>query len=329
MRIIVACFLLAYVLPSLCAKGRVAPLAQVSEDFASYMSDYGKVYSSKEEVLSRQQIYFDNVKRIELHNANPHKTYEKGINQFTDMTEEEFLEAFPELPPIPDDVEVEDPIARLGGMAPPDAWDWRTKGAVTAVKNQGQCGVCWAFASTAAAESAYFIQKGTLISLSESQQVICNTHGGSNENAFTYLRTHGAFSEAAFPYECPEKRTGCPSIASAVPSIHNFTILTASNEEALKAGVYAQPVAIGIAASGDFASYRSGVFTGPCPGGRNHAVLIVGYGTDAATRRDYWLIKNSWGPGWGESGYIRIQRNVPNVRDGLCLLATDPSVPHF
>jgi len=107
--------------------------------------------------------------------------------------------------------------------------------------------------------------------------------------------------------------------------LKNYTRIQTSNEVALKAAVYRQPVAIGIAAAGQFMSYSSGIFDGTCPGGRDHAVLIVGYGTENG--KDFWILKNSWNTGWGEKGYMRIARGL--TADGLCLLATDPSVPYI
>jgi len=293
----------------------------VSQEYRQYMSAFNKVYSS-EEIIIRAKIYSQKVAQINAHNVDSTQTYKRGVNQFTDWTDEETNEWLPLLAEPPKSSVVVETLATLPQA--PASVDWREKGAVNAVKDQGQCGVCWAFGSTAAVESAHFIATGKLVSMSESQQVTCNKEGGCNECAFQFLKTNAACTEESFPYECPEKRT-CPKCVAAMSVIRNYTVIQASNEAALMAAVARQPVAIGIAASGSFMSYSSGIFQGPCPGGRNHAVAIIGYGSENGM--DYWIIRNSWGSGWGEKGYIRIRRNVPNVPDGLCLLATDASVP--
>lgn len=264
-----------------------------------------------------------NLEKFAAHNAAGH-SYQMGQNQFTDMNEEErqawkgayFDSHLPDTPKM----RLEDLPA-----APPDSFDWRSKGAVLPIKDQQQCGVCWAFASTSAVESAYFIDRGQLISLSESQQADCDQQGGCNECAFKWLQSNRPCTENSYSYQCPDNR-GCKACTAATPSIKSYTQLPLSNETALKAGVFARPVAIGIAAAGDFMNYRSGIFSGSCPGGRDHAVVLVGYGTENG--KDFWILRNSWNTGWGEAGYMRIARGG-HGNDGICLIATDPSVPYF
>jgi len=265
-----------------------------------------------------------NVAKIAAHNANPHKTYTMGINQFTDMTEEQ-IKIWKG--PYTDSRPTGTPVTTYADLplAPPDSWDWRQHGAILPIKDQQQCGVCWAFASTSAVESAYFIDNKQLISLSESQQADCDTSGGCNECAFEWLKKNRPCTENSYSYQCPDNR-GCKACTVGAPTIRSYAVVKQSNESALKAAVYERPVAIGIAASGDFMNYRSGVFGGSCPGGRDHAVVIIGYGSEGG--KDFWILRNSWGTGWGESGYMRIARGGHGA-DGICLLATDPSVPYF
>jgi len=292
-------------------------ISSIRAHYHSYCLEYGKEATEK-----GAAIFAANVEKINAHNANPLKSYTKAINKFTDMSDDElkaFLGDYHDSPLQNVQTKFDLPTA------PPASWDWRSQGAVNPIKDQGQCGVCWAFAATSAVESAYFINSKKLVSLSESQQANCDTSGGCNECAFQWLQSVQPCTEASFPYKCPDSR-GCPACTVGAPKIKSFVRLPVSNETALKSAVYTQPVAIGIAAAGDFMSYSSGIFDGSCPGGRDHAVVLVGYGTENG--KDYWILRNSWNTGWGEKGYMRIARGGHGA-DGICILATDPSVPIY
>jgi KDEL-tailed cysteine endopeptidase len=291
-----------------------------SMDYLAYCKEYNKVYTKEGE-----QTFLKTVAKINAHNLNPERTYDMGINQFTDMSEEA-LKAFKGFYSDAPRMEAARVLTDKDlPQAPPDSWDWRAQGAVLPIKDQQQCGVCWAFAATSAVESAFFIDHKQLISLSESQQADCDTAGGCNECAFKYLQTHQACTESSYPYQCPDSR-GCRSCTAATPVIKSYAVVQQSNETALKAAVFERPVAIGIAASGDFMNYKNGIFSGSCPGGRDHAVVLVGYGSQNG--QNFWILRNSWNTGWGENGYMRIARGG-HGNDGICLLATDPSVPYF
>jgi hypothetical protein len=185
----------------------------------------------------------------------------------------------------------------------------------------------------AAVESAAAISTGYAAEYSVSQQVECNKAGGCNECAFAWLaKGNKACTWLDYQYNCPAQPQcadghGIFSDGCGVLKVSGCSKLPASDEALLKFGVASQPIAIGIAFADDLPHYASGVFTGTCTGDRNHAVLIVGYGHDDATGLDYWKVKNSWSSGWGEEGYFRIRRGGGDA-GGLCLLATDPSIPH-
>jgi len=300
----------------------------VDIDEERFVNDYEAYcqHFNKESTIEGKLTYFENVAKVIKHNSNPKKTWSMGINRFTDMSEEQRKTWKGYYDPLlkGETLYNSAPLADLP-LAPPDSWDWRSHGAVNPIKDQGACGVCWAFASAGATESAHFIDQKQLVSLSESQLAECDTtSGGCNECAFTWYKSNRPCSESSYPYECPAKT--CRSCAVATTAIKSFAVVHQSNETALKAAVYDRPVAIGIAAAGDFMSYRSGIFTGSCPGGRDHAVVIVGYGTENG--QNFWILRNSWNTGWGESGYMRVARGGHGA-DGMCLLATDPSVPYF
>jgi KDEL-tailed cysteine endopeptidase len=199
-------------------------------------------------------------------------------------------------------------------QTPPTEVDWRTKGAVTPVKNEGQCGSSYAFAAVAAVEGAHKIMTGQLVTLSEQEVVDCShaagnqgCNGGWPELTLTFIQEHGLTSESQYPYTA---RDGVCRTATPVVRINGWHAV-AVTEAALLAAVAKQPVVAVVDASGAFQSYRGGVLTSMMGSQGNHCVTIVGYGTYGST--PYWLAKNSWGTTWGESGYIRMARTPGRV----------------
>jgi len=216
--------------------------------------------------------------------------------------------------------------------APPAAIDWRAKGAVTAIKNQQQCGSCWAFSTTGSVEGAWAIAKGQLVSLSEQQLVDCSgpegnqgCNGGLMDDAFKFIIANkGICTEASYPYTAV---TGtCQTTCTPVVTISSYADIPASNETALYNAVGQQPVSIAIEADqSGFQFYSGGVFDDPtCGTALDHGVLAVGYDHDATTNLDFWFVKNSWGNTWGEQGYIRMVRGKNEC--GLAMMASYPIV---
>lgn len=219
----------------------------------------------------------------------------------------------------------------------PSTVDWVSKGAVTPVKNQGQCGSCWSFSTTGALEGAYYNKYGNLLSFSEQQLVSCDVggadagcNGGWMDDAFTFVQKNGGITtEDQYPYTSgtTEKsgtctKTGYTNVAAAAPK--SYTDVTANSVNALMSAVAQQPVSIAIQANqAAFQLYKSGVLTGKCGQNLDHGVLLVGYGTDNGV--DYWKVKNSWGDSWGEGGYIRIERSDAD----LCGVLDAASYPNL
>ena len=293
-----------------------------SPSFAEWVSAHGKRYSSREELVLRRSIYASNVAFIDAHNAL-NASWSMAVNAFSDLSGDEFKAAY------------------TGGyraagarpatlfappkMAPPADVDWRTKGAVTAVKDQGGCGSCWAFSATGAIEGAYFISSKKLVSLSEQQVMSCDSKdgcgGGNMQSAFEWvIKNKGQCSEREYPYKA--KNEPCRGNCTKEGFIKSYEGVASKDEAALVAAIAGRPVAVAIEADqASFQHYRSGVMTGACGTKLDHGVLAVGYTAEGS------IIKNSWGAGWGDKGYITLARGKYNGDEGQCGVQIDPSFP--
>jgi len=235
-----------------------------------------------------------------------------GVNQFTDMTQQEFSDNYLGYIPRQNDyMRNQNLHAAPEGQVLADSLDWRTKGAVTPVKDQAQCGSCWAFSTTGSVEGANQIKSGQLQSLAEQQLVDCagsagnqGCNGGLMDDAFEYIIKNGGIgSEASYPFTAKDGK--CKQVTS-VATVSKYTDVKKNDEAGLMSAVNIEPVSVAVDAQ-SWSSYKKGVMSGLCGKSLDHGVLAVGYGTDAS--QDYWLVKNSWGTSWGESGFIRLIRN--------------------
>ena len=300
----------------------------------SYKTEFNKVYADDLEEERRYDIWKRAAEQVELHNADYASTYTQGLNQFSDMSDEEFKEVLLSSLLLPDRITASN--WSKPEIEVPNDVDWVSKGYVTPVKNQGRCGSCYSFSATGALEGAWFKKTGKLVSLSEQQILDCSrgygNHGcggGFYQRAWDFIRAyHGIQTEESYPYEHREWvcRFDAKKVVATVSSYKN---LPAKDEDALKQALgTVGPVSIAIDAScRGFRSYRRGVYSHEGCGAKqsdlNHAVLAVGYGQENG--EDYWLVKNSWGTSYGDKGYVKIARNKGNMC-GVAWMAAFPVV---
>jgi len=308
-----------------------------ASDWDDFKATYGKYYNGDDEETKRHEIFDANVEFIQTENAKGH-SYTLGVGPFADITAEVFkAERLGFKPSESDDTPALE-FDRWQGEVLADSVDWVTKGVVTPVKDQGQCGSCWAFSTTGAIESGYALASGSLVSLSEQQYVDCDgfpnlgCSGGQMKSGLKWAEKNDLCTEESYPYiakggllsSCKSKGCSVGLNAGTVTGVKSLggTLSKASDEDLMTA-VAGQPVSIAIEADQTiFQHYTSGVITGDCGTSTDHGVLLVGYGTDGAD--SYWKVKNSWGASWGDSGYVRMVRGK-----NQCGINSGPNYPVF
>jgi cathepsin F len=296
--------------------------SMVFQHFQKFIKKYNKKYESMNEYLARFNVFRQNLLQTLKSGKQNHRT---GITKFSDLTQQEFAKTY---------LNLEFPATALLNLYPaqvkhpnasPDAFDWRDKGVVAPVKDQGSCGSCWAFSTVGNLEGLYALKKGVVKTFSEQLLVDCDTsdsgcNGGLMELSFTWLKKNGGFQlDTDYPYTgrkstCKQDKskfvdmtvTGYVKLGSSAS-----TWSPVDEDEVKDFLVETGPLAIALNAN-PLQTYTGGVLDltkSQCnPDGMNHAVTLVGYGTEEKSGLDFWIVKNSWGKSWGESGYFRIAR---------------------
>lgn len=291
--------------------------------FGQFINKYNKRYENEEEKERRYRIFRGNLKKIQMLNQGERGTAEYGINEFADLSKSEFSQYYLGLKPNGDVIKKR---AKIPNVRLPLNYDWRNYNAVTPVKNQGMCGSCWAFSVTGNVEGQYAVKHKELVSLSEQELVDCDKvdngcGGGYMSTAYQAIEKLGGLErEKDYPYEGSNDKCAFNKSEIAVTVVDYLNITSDETEMAqwlFKNG----PISIALNA---FAMqfYIRGVskpWKFLCnPNQLDHGVLIVGFGQEK--NKPYWIIKNSWGPHWGESGYYRLYRG-----SGACGVDKMPS----
>jgi C1A family cysteine protease len=299
------------------------------QEFQAYIEEYSKNYN-QQEFLLRFKNFKDNLAYIRVFNLQDN-TWKLGVNFFADLSYEEYKTTYlPHKFQKSKSQQIEP--QSLSQQPYPPTVDWRTKGAVTPVKNQQACGGCYAFSAVSSIESAWFIAGHPLTSFSEQCIIDCSSaygndhcYGGLVDQAFEYVKAKGLPTEATYPYLSANEKCNHTLADQVAVKITGYVDVQANSSSALLTAIAQQPISVGVEADQlSWTFYKSGVITKDCGISIDHAVVIDGY--DTTQNPPYYIVRNSWGPKWGMAGYVLIE-----IKDGpgMCGIQQLPSYPYF
>lgn len=313
---------------ALAAVATATPMGEFEHEFIKFIAQNNRRYATREEYLARY-AEFERVEKFisEWNQTGQHKV---AHNHMSDWTREEYRQLLGYKAELKQESEVES----FENVTAPASVDWRSEGAVTHVKNQGQCGSCWTFSSTGSLEGRHFQKTGVLTSFSEQQLVDCcnngvggcwgsqGCNGGIMDEALTYSQKYDLMTEADYPYTAQNGSCQYAGAGSGAGYNNKKKVDVASqNKSAFKASIAQGPTSIAIEADQmAFQFYNGGVLSQGCGQQLDHGVLAVGYGNDGT--QDYAIVKNSWGPTWGDAGYIKL-----SITANACGLTNQPVRP--
>jgi C1A family cysteine protease len=306
---------------------------QSNEDLTQLWSawkvQYGRNYATSQEDANRMAIFTQNYYKVQAHNAKG-DTFTMALNQFADLTGDEFKATY---------------ASCAGGVAATDCPDttncptlpetnltqvnWTTSGAVTPVKNQEQCGSCWAFSTTGSLEGLYYLNHSILLSFSEQQLVDCAASCEGCDGCWPYIAmeytaANGIELEKVYPYNA-EQGTCKYSATLALKANTGYQCVPGKSVPQMLAALAQQPVSIAVEADQDaWQLYSSGIVSKNCGDALDHAVLITGY----SQTQNAWYVKNSWGTSWGMDGYIWISADTTaDTGYGVCGILSCGNIP--
>ena len=297
--------------------------------FAQFIQLFNRSYPDFD-IQSRFLVFKDNVYNIFEHNAK-NSSFKLEINQFTDYYPNELALLRNDNRSIQKTLSCKE-FTTSTVTSLPDSVDWRTKdNIVSPVKDQAQCGSCWAFATVEAVESALALKGKGLQTLSPQELVDCSSSygnygcsGGIMDRALDFIIDNGVCSESEYSYTASDNT--CKQ-CTPVASISDCQDIPSNNQLLLKEAVSIQPVIVAIEADRTyFQFYKSGILDSTlCGTNLDHAVVVVGYGEEDGQK--YWIVRNSWGTSWGDNGYVKILRSESTNDSGICGIAMNPSIP--
>jgi cathepsin L len=311
--------------------------SNVNDLWSAWKAKYGKSYSAVEEA-QRASIFANNYAKVQAHNADPQFTYTLGMNKFADLTPTEFKTTYASCAGgIGGGLNDEYcPSAENCPTLPAHTFttqNWTASGAVTGVKNQEQCGSCWAFSTTGSLEGLYYLNHSVLLSFSEQQLVDCakNCEGCNGcwpYLAMEYTAQNGIELEKVYPYKGVQGQ--CKYQKSLAMSANTgYQCVAQKNQDQLLAALQSQPDSISVEADQNaWQLYSSGVVNTQCGAALDHAVLLTGYGNYQGQSTPSYYVKNSWGSDWGMEGYIWIGTSTTaNTGYGVCGILRCPTLP--
>jgi len=296
--------------------------------FQNFVTKFEKKYDSFDAFTKAYQNFKANVVKSTHFAMNTKSSHRVGITKFFDLTKEEFVAHYlGRKLSAPRKAKAHGHVKASNATAP-SSYDWRDKGAVSPVKDQAQCGSCWAFSVVQEIEGQYAIANGKIATFSEQQVVSCDTtdsgcNGGLEEQAYQYIIDAGGLvTEDQYPYTSGDGDSGeCQEQSDFAVTVKSYSAVSSDEDEIAAALVANGPLSVALNAESSLMDYTGGVIdlsSDECdPQALDHAVLIVGYGTDD-NGADFWIVKNSWNTNWGEDGYFRMARGK-----GTCGINTD------